>query len=123
MLTDGYVWSAAAAHREPVPIGYPIDDALGVDDHRKCSQPSRGGHADGGRVEASAPGIGRCSRAALKVWLDKDDLAPGRGWQGQLEQVPTKAIACPTWRSAQNPKYRHHRSRALLVSGQPLAII
>jgi hypothetical protein len=25
--------------------------------------------------------------AGLKVWLDKDDLAPGRGWQEQLEQV------------------------------------
>jgi hypothetical protein len=28
--------------------------------------------------------------AGLEVWLDKDDLAPGTGWQEQLEQVLTK---------------------------------
>jgi TIR domain len=27
--------------------------------------------------------------AGLEVWLDKDDLAPGKGWQGELEQVIT----------------------------------
>jgi hypothetical protein len=27
--------------------------------------------------------------AGLDVWLDKDDLAPGRGWQEQLEHVIT----------------------------------
>ena len=27
--------------------------------------------------------------AGLEIWLDKDDLAPGKGWQEQLEQVIT----------------------------------